>query len=180
MGGILTRRGERVPVASRENLQAYENYLLGIEHKHRFTQEATKALEILTKAIGSIRVSRARCRPSHGNGVAAMVNIHTRVGVRRVKALRSIALDPSDNQAQGSLFYSYVGDLRSQGLEKQKALSLNPNDADVLIMTAAIMPCSKAGACSHWDRAMRINPQLSQWYKFNPALMLDVLLYGPI
>ena len=40
MHGIVARAGR--DVARRKppgNLQAYENYLLGIEHKHRFTQE---------------------------------------------------------------------------------------------------------------------------------------------
>ena len=53
MGGVLTRAGrESARRKPPENLQAYENYLLGIEHKHRFTQEDNqKAQELLTKAI---------------------------------------------------------------------------------------------------------------------------------
>ena len=53
MSGVLTRAGrESARRKPPENLQAYENYLLGIEHKHRFTQEDNqKALELLNKAI---------------------------------------------------------------------------------------------------------------------------------
>ena len=57
-----------------------------------------------------------------------------------------------------------------QGLaETEKALSLNPNDADVLVIAAAILPMfgKPEQAAELADRAVRINPNYPDWYKFN-------------
>jgi TolB-like protein/class 3 adenylate cyclase len=52
-GGVLTQAGrESARRKPPQNLQAYDYYLLGIEHKHRFTEEDNKkAHELLAKAI---------------------------------------------------------------------------------------------------------------------------------
>jgi hypothetical protein len=106
MHGIVASAGR--DVARRKppgNLQAYENYLLGIEHKHRFTQEDNqKAKEFLTKAI---ELDPGFARAYVGLAMAHSVDIENGWTSSRqqsldewLQALRTaLALDPSDDQA---------------------------------------------------------------------------------
>ena len=54
----------------------------------------------------------------------------------------------------------------------KKHLSLNPNDADVLLIAAAILPMVReVGAAAELaDRAIRLNPNYPDWYQLNLML----------
>jgi tetratricopeptide (TPR) repeat protein len=175
MGGVLTRAGrESAHRKSPESLQAYENYLLGIEHKHRFTHEDnTKARELLTKAV---ELDPSLVRGYIGIAATNYVAIDNGWATSRqdalndaLKAVRTaLALDPSDNQAHLFLgiYYLYVGDLAHSLAEHEKALSLNPNDADTLLIAAWNMPWfgRPEQAAELADRAVRLNPNHPEWY----------------
>jgi TolB-like protein/Tfp pilus assembly protein PilF len=181
MSGVLTQTGrENARRKPPENLQAYENYLLGIEHKHRFTeQDNQKAQELLNNAI-ELDPSFARAYVGLGlaHGVAVENGWTTSYPDSldaMLKALRkALALDPSDGQAHLTLamYYSYIGGFEQGLAETEKALSLNPNDADVLVIAAAILPMfgRPEQAAELADRAVRINPNYPDWYKFNLML----------
>jgi tetratricopeptide (TPR) repeat protein len=106
MGGILTRAGrEAARRKPPENLQAYENYLLGIEHKHRFTQEDNqKAHKLLAKAI---ELDPSLARAYVGLAAADSVAIDNGWTTSRQDSLdtmlkevrAALSLDPSDGQA---------------------------------------------------------------------------------
>jgi TolB-like protein/class 3 adenylate cyclase len=181
MSGVLTRAGRdsarRKPP---ESLQAYENYLLGIEHKHRFTPEDNqKALELLSKAIElDPGLARAYVGLALAHGVAienGWTTSYPNTLDAMLKALRqALALDPSDGQAHLTLalYHMYVGGFEQGLAETEKALSLNPNDADVLVIAAAIVPWFGRSelASQLADRAVRINPTYPDWYKLNLLL----------
>jgi TolB-like protein len=175
MGGVLTRAGrESARRKPPESLQAYENYLLGIEHKHRFTEEDNqKALKLLTKAID---LDPSFARAYVGLAMTHLVAFDNGWTTspqdsldNMLKALRTaLALDPSDSQAHLTLgiYYLYVGDMEQSLAEHEKALSLNPNDADVLVITAGDMTWfgRPEQAAQLADRAVRLNPNYPDWY----------------
>ncbi len=145
MGGVLTRAGREIARRKPpESLQAYENYLLGIEHKHRFTPEDDqKALELLNKAVElDPGFARAYVGLAFAHGVAVENGWTTSIPDSldaMLKALRkALALDPSDGQAHVALalYHLYIGGFEQGLAEAEKALSLNPNDADVLVIAA--------------------------------------------
>jgi TolB-like protein len=181
MSGVLTRAGrESARRKPPQSLQAYENYLLGIEHKHRFTPEDNqKALELLNKAVGlDPGFARAYVGLALAHGVAVengWTTSYPSTLDAMLKALRkALALDPSDGQAHLTLalYYMYVGGFEQGLAETEKALSLNPNDADVLVIAAAIIPWfgRSERAAELADRAVRINPNYPDWYKLNLLL----------
>lgn len=81
----------------------------------------------------------------------------------------ALALDPTDSQAHMMLgvYYQYVGDLKRSRPEHEKAVSLNPNDADVLINAAWAMPWfgEPQAAAELADGAVRLNPNYPDWYR---------------
>ncbi len=175
MGGVLTRAGrESARRKPPESLQAYENYLLGIEHKHRFTQEDNqKAHKLLAKAI---ELDPSLARAYVGLAMADSVAIDNGWTTSRqdsldnmLKAVRTaLSLDPSDGQAHLFLgtYYLYVGDMEQSLAEHDKALNLNPNDADVLVISAGDMTWFGRAeqAAELAERAVRINPNYPEWY----------------
>jgi TolB-like protein/class 3 adenylate cyclase/tetratricopeptide (TPR) repeat protein len=180
MGGVLTRAGrEGARRKPPESLQAYENYLLGMEHKHRFTQEDNqKAHEFLNKAIER---DPGFARAYVGLAWAHSVALDNGWASRRdsldnmLKATRTaIALDPSDSQAHVALgvYYSYFGDAEHGLAELEKGVRLNPNDADGLMIAAGNMTWLGAPqrAAELAEQAVRINPSYPDWY--NMHLML--------
>jgi TolB-like protein/class 3 adenylate cyclase/Tfp pilus assembly protein PilF len=187
MSGVLTMAGRDSARRKQPGrLQAYESYLLGIEHKHRYTQEDnTKAKELLTKAT---ELDPSFARAYVGLALAHTVDLDNGWTASRqdsldsmLKALRTaLALDPSDSQAHLTLgiYYLYVGDMEQSVAEHDKALSLNPNDADALLMSAWDMPFfgRPEQAAELADRAVRLNPSYPEWY--NTGLLLAYFYSG--
>jgi TolB-like protein/class 3 adenylate cyclase len=138
MGGVLTRSGaESARRKPPESLQAYENYLLGIEHLQRLTPEDLQnAKEFLTKAT---KIDPSFARAYVGLAWVHVVALDNGWASRQdslenmLKAIRAaLALDPSDGHAHVVLgvYYGYFGDAEHGLVELEKAVSLNPNDAD--------------------------------------------------
>ncbi len=176
MHGVVARAGRdgarRKPPG---NLQAYEDYLLGIEHKHRFTQEDNrKAKELLTKAI---ELDPSFARAYVGLAMAQAVAIDNGWTNSRqesldawLKAVRTaLALDPYDSQAYAMLgdYYLYIGDTEHSFAELERGVNLNSNDADVILIAAWGMPWfgKPEHAAELADRAVRLNPNYPDWYR---------------
>jgi TolB-like protein/class 3 adenylate cyclase/Tfp pilus assembly protein PilF len=162
------------------NLAAYELYLLGLEQKHLFTEEGSqKAHEFLNKAI---ELDPGFARAYVGLAFAESVALDNGWTASRERSLASMAkaaqtaivLDPSDAQAHVALgtYYIYVGDLRKSLVEHEKALSLNPNDADVLGISAGDLTWlgKPDQAAELADRAIRLNPHYPDWYGWGQLL----------
>ena len=174
-GGVLSQAGRAsARRKSPQSLEAYDYYLLGIEHKHRYTQEDNKkAHELLAKAI---EIDPGFVRAYVGVAAADSVDIDNGWTSSRQQSLNdwlavlntALALDPSDSQARMMLgvYYQYVGDLKRSLAELEKAVSLNPNDADVLINAAWGMPWfgKPERAAELADLAVRLNPNYPDWY----------------
>jgi hypothetical protein len=124
-GGTLTRAGrEGARRKPPESLQAYENYVPGIEHKHRFTQEDDrKALERLNQAI---ELDSGFARAYVGLAMAHSVAIDNGWTTSRqhsldsmFKALRTaLTLDPYDGQAHLFLGTYYMSSAKWSGVSQ--------------------------------------------------------------
>ena len=143
--GIVARaRREMARRKPPENLQAYEYYTLGIEHKHQFTeQDNKKARELFQNAL-QLDPNFARAFV----GLAWTHNLDIDFGWTESRqrsleqwvaaARRAIASDPYDSEARTALgtYYQYLNDFPRAGAEIDQSLELNPNDADRLAQAA--------------------------------------------
>ena len=175
MHGVVADAGRNVARRKPpENLQAYDDYLLGIEYKHRYTEaDNQNAKQLLKKAID---IDPGFARAYIGLAMAYSVDIDNGWSSSRRETLddwlkvlqTALVLDPSDGEVHMMLgvYYQYIGDLAHCLAEKEKAISLNPNDADVLIDAAWAMPWfgKPEKAAELADRAVRINPNYPDWY----------------
>jgi TolB-like protein/class 3 adenylate cyclase len=157
-----------------DSLQAYEYYALGIEHKHQYTEEDNRtARELFLKALD--------LDPSYGRAYAGIAMTHALDvdfgwNQSRQEALEglvsaaraAIALDPYDGEGRKmlGLYYLYLNEFPRAVAETNRAVELNPNNADVLAMAA--WDLTKAGeperSLELMERAVRLNPHHPDWY----------------
>jgi TolB-like protein/Tfp pilus assembly protein PilF len=156
------------------NLQAYEYYSLGIEHKHHFTQpDNTKAREFFQKAID---LEPEFARAHTGLAWTHLLDIDFAWTTSREQSLAkmlaavrdAIALDPYDSEAHMALasHYQYLNDFRQTIAEIDRSLELNPNSANQLAQAAWIL--TRAGqperSLGLMERAIRLDPYYADWY----------------
>jgi TolB-like protein/class 3 adenylate cyclase/Tfp pilus assembly protein PilF len=164
---------------SPRNLQAYDYYLLGIEHKHRFTEEGNeKAKTLLNKAIeNDPTLARAyvalawvyQLEIDNGWGGGSVQEAMVRW---RQAAQAAVTLDPADGQTHAVLgtYHMYLSEFDRALVEYDKALSLSPNDAEVLREVASNLPWlgKPEQALETIERSMRLNPYYEESY-YNPV-----------
>jgi adenylate cyclase len=166
--------------AGRPSLKAFDYFVRGVEIEERFTKEANEqAREHFAKAI--------QLDPNYGKALAKMAWSHTLDVVYGwsndpaaswADAVKwaNLAVERDDDEAWGH--WALAGYCRFRGqvdramLEYQKAIELNPNDADVLADFAYCL--SFAGQPKDGleivHRAMRLNPHFPDWYTEGEAL----------
>ncbi|MCH8113051.1 MAG: tetratricopeptide repeat protein [Proteobacteria bacterium] len=83
-------------------------------------------------------------------------------------AFHALRLDPDDYRAHMTLgrLYSYQGKHAKGRAEFDRALRINPNDANVLAISAdALVYCERVDeALERCQRAIRLNPNAPDWY----------------
>jgi TolB-like protein/class 3 adenylate cyclase len=173
--GIVARaQRETVRRKSPNSLQAYEYYLLGMEHKNILKEKDNKdALELFEKAIdldpnyASAYVGLAWVYViAHDNGWGASKKESLAKWFEASK--KAVALDPLDGNAHMTLgwYYLYTRDMERARAEIEKAMNLNPNDADTLIEGAGVLSWvgEPRRAVEAAERAMRLNPHFPEMY----------------
>jgi TolB-like protein/Tfp pilus assembly protein PilF len=155
------------------NLTAYDLYLLGMEAKHKVTEEGlTEAERLFGKAL-EIDPQLARAYV----GLAYIFEYRIDFGLgeatdnlaKQMEAARNaVRLDPNDGETQLVLghAYAYQG-LADQALEQfAKAETLAPNNADVLILIAWYLPQlgQTDRAVTLVEKALQLNPNYPYWY----------------
>lgn len=168
----------RKPPAS---LTAYDTYLLGIEAKHRVTKESLIEAEALFRRAIEIdsQFARAYC------GLATVQYYLIDLGlapsveeaVRKMAeaAEQAVKLDPNDgltHQVLG-MAYGYQGKPEQSFAEFNRAETLAPSDADLLLAVAWSLPSlgEPTRAVSLADRALRLNPRYPGWYNQGLSLI---------
>ena len=155
------------------NLTAYDLYLLGMEAKHKVTEEGIIEGERLFRKALEIDPQLARAYV----GLAYDYEYRLDFGIgdqsenlaKHLEAARNaVRLDPNDGEAQLVLghAYAYQG-LADQALEQfAKAETLAPNNADVLILIAWYLPQlgQPERAVALAERALQLNPNYPYWY----------------
>ena len=174
-GGELARavreRAKRKPT---ENLEAYDYYLLGIEYWERNTKEENAiARQMLEKAI--------ELDPEYARAHAQLAWVHrydqkwwsdspAESGERAFElAKKAVALDPSDGYNHwvlGAMYFLVKQQPEEGAAEYERALTLNPNDADILAhwgwILAFLGRAEEGIEMAH--KAMRLNPHYPDWY----------------
>ncbi len=178
-GKIASAEREIVRRKPPESLSAYELYLLGAEHKHRFTEEDNaKAQEYLFKAIDlDPNFARAyvvlawsyvqELEQGWGRSLAESKEKF------REATLKAVQLDNTDAEAQLQLAMIYSFDHDTAGAERatRRAIELGPNNATALILAGWNLlyiadPSEAAEAVELIERAIRLNPDTPDWYAY--------------
>jgi tetratricopeptide (TPR) repeat protein len=151
--------------------------LLSLEHKHRFTKEDNlKAQELARKAI-ELDPNFARAYVAlaweynmeidHGWTDSWQRSMDNWLAASKA----ALVADPSDAEAHLTLgmYYLYMNNFARSLAEIEQALTLNPNNADVLaIVGGGMLPWlgrPEEGA-KLVERAVRINPRHPDWYLY--------------
>ena len=167
-----TKRARRKPTS---DLGAYESYLLGVQHKHRYTREDTVlAHEFLNRAIAlDPKFSRAYVALAwtyFQEFLFGWSDAPARSLEHALEAARmAVALDDSDAEAHWAVgeIYMYRGEYERTRAEYDKALALNPNNADILAnwgLNMALLGDDAQEGMRLISKAMRLNPHHPEWY----------------
>jgi adenylate cyclase len=187
IAGELTGYGGRISGTVREiarrkppeSLTAYDYYLLGAEHKHRFTKEDNaKARELVHKAI--------ELDPGFARAYLVLAWTHTMdldngwtpsatesVEKFRAAAEKAVTLDDEDAEAYSALALAHIydGDVAGAMRAFERALQFGKNNADALALVGwSMIPIVEkeeaAHAVDYIQRAMRLNPVYPDWYLY--------------
>lgn len=199
--GALARAGRQRAHAKTTNLDAYDLYLLGSEHKHRFTEadlreaerdflQATNLDPSFAKAWVGLAIAEGFLSP-YAKSDAEVAALQAR---QRLAIERAMAADPNDPQVllEASRLDAINGNLDAAAAHIRRAVEVAPNDADVLAVAAWAAPerSTLAREAVAWaDRALALNPERPDWYMAakgeallaarDYALAIEALRKGP-
>ena len=175
IAGDVAKRAKRKPT---EDLNAYEYVVLANEHQIRYTKE--------DNVIGRGLAERAiELDPMYARAHRLLAWIHFQdmyfdwsdspeeSGERAFEAAqKAVELDPSDGRNYWALGYIHLWIMRQHEkaiAEYERALTLNPNDADILAdwgYSLAILGRAEEGI-ELIGKAMRLNPHYPDWYDWS-------------
>ena len=161
----------RKPPAS---LTAFDTYLLGMEAKHKVTKEALLEAEGLFRK--AIALDPQLARAYYGLATVQMYLIDLGLAPSIDEALskmmeaaeKAVQLDPNDGKTHLALggAYAYHGKAEQALAEFDRAETLSPSDADLLLVIAWTIPAFGLTdrAVSLAERALKLNPHYPDWY----------------
>ena len=175
-GAIATAGKARANAKPTTSLAAYDLYLLGVEHKHRFTEPDLRLAKRYYLQSAALDPGFARtwvglsivdgfltASATSANEVAALM------AEQRGYVERAVAIDPDDPMVllEQSRMLAIDGDRGAAERAIRRAVVLAPNDADVLAIAAWSGPerAPLAREAVAWaDRAIALNPERPAWY----------------
>ncbi len=156
------------------NLTAFDTYLLALELKHKVTKESlTKAEGLLRKAL-ELDPHLARAYVTlvdvyfYNIDLGLAPSVEEAVSKLTEAAEKAVQFDPDDGKTHQALAiaYAYHGKPEQALAEYDKAESLSPSDADLLLINAWALSQfgQSARAVSLAERALKLNPHYPDWY----------------
>lgn len=161
----------RKPPAS---LSAFDAYLLGMEAKHKVTKDSLLEAEGLFRK--AIAIDPHLARAYYGLATVQMYLIDLGLAPSLDEALakmmqaaeRAVQLDPDDGKTHLALggAYAYHGKPEQALAEFDRAETLSPSDADLLLVIAWTIPAfgQSARAVALAEKALKLNPRYPDWY----------------
>ena len=156
------------------NLSAFDTYLLGIEAKHRVTKESLIEAEGLFRKALQLDPQLASAYAGLVELQSALIDFNLAPSVEEALSKmmewgeKAVMLDPNDGRTHYALglAYTYHGKLEQALAEFDRAETLAPSDADVLLLIAWSLPQfgEPARAVSLAERALTLNPHYPDWY----------------
>jgi TolB-like protein/class 3 adenylate cyclase len=156
------------------NLTAFDTYLLGVEAKHEVTKQSLIEAEGLFRK--AIELDPQLARAYYGLATVQMYLIDLGLAPSVDEALskmmdaaeKSVQLDPNDGKTHLALggAYAYHGKAEQALAEFDRAETLSPSDADLLLVIAWSIPGfgETDRAVSLADQALKLNPHYPDWY----------------
>jgi TolB-like protein/class 3 adenylate cyclase len=156
------------------NLTAFDTYLLAMEAKHKVTKEGlTEAEGLFRKAL---ELDPQLARAYYGLATVQMYLIDLGLAPSVEEALskmmeageKAVELDPDDGKTHLALggAYAYHGKPEQALAEFDRAETLSPSDADLLLVIAWSIPAfgESARAVILAEQALKLNPHYPDWY----------------
>ncbi|WP_135507604.1 BTAD domain-containing putative transcriptional regulator [Roseovarius aestuariivivens] len=175
-GEIAEAATARATRASPRKLTAYESFLLGVRHKHRFTKEDNLTARDFFRTALDLDPHLGRAHTAiawthmHDYWWGWTDDLTGALGRAYAAARSGLNADPSDAEAHWVLgeYFATVGDRDGMEIEYERALELNPNNADILAnwgWNLAFLPGRMDEAIGRMELAFRLNPNRPSWYK---------------
>jgi TolB-like protein/class 3 adenylate cyclase len=167
------------------NLTAFDTYLLAMEAKHKVTRESLIEAEGLFRK--AIELDPQLARAYYGLATVQMYLIDLGLAPSAEETLskmmaaaqKAVELDPDDGNTHLALggAYAYQGKAAQALAEFDRAETLSPSDADLLLVIAWTIPAfgESERAVSLAEKALKLNPHYPDWY--NQGLSL-VFFFG--
>jgi tetratricopeptide (TPR) repeat protein len=167
------------------DLTAYETYLLGMEAKHKVTKEGLVEAEGLFRKALELDPQLARAYAGLATVQMYLIDLGLAPSVEEVLSTmmeageKAVNLDPNDGRTHLALggAYVYHGKPEQALAEFDRAETLSPSDADLLLVIAWSIPAfgESGRAVSLAEQALKLNPHYPDWY--NQGLSL-VFFFG--
>jgi TolB-like protein/class 3 adenylate cyclase len=168
------------------NLTAFDTYLLGVEAKHKVTRESLIEAEGLFRK--AIELDPQLARAYYGLATVQMYlidlglapSVEETLSKMMIAAQKAVELDPDDGKTHLALggAYAYQGKAQQAIAEFDRAETLSPSDADLLLVIAWTIPGlgESERAVSLAEKALKLNPHYPDWY--NQGLSLAFFFGG--
>jgi TolB-like protein/class 3 adenylate cyclase len=156
------------------DLTAYQYYLLGMEAKHKVTKEGLNEAEGLFRKALELDPQLARAYVGLVDVQFYLVDLGLAPSVEEALSKmmdageKAVELDPDDGKTHLALgiAYAYHGKPQQALAEFDRAETLSPSDADLLLVIAWTIPAfgETERAVRLVERALKLNPHYPDWY----------------
>jgi TolB-like protein/class 3 adenylate cyclase len=175
-GVIPAAQRARAHRKSPDNLQAYDYFLLGMEHQNKANKEDNiKAQALYEKAVSlDPQLARAYVGLAWSHCVEIDFDYSPNPEASMQECLKyaqtAVTLDPSDSDAHAAVAgaYTYTQEWEKSEAEIEKAIGLNPNNTDALMIyayNAALYWGKPVLGKERGEEALRLNPiNFPKWY----------------
>ena len=163
------------------NLSAFDSYLLGMEAKHKVTKEGFIEAEGLFRKALKLDPQLARAYVGLVDVQVYLIDLGLAPSVEEALSKmmeageKAVKLDPNDGQTHYALgiAFAYHGKPEQALAEFDRAETLGPSDADLLLTIAWVLPGlgESARAVSLAERALKLNPHYPDWYNQGVSLV---------